>query len=64
MTRTNASSPILIRVKMWQGGKNALRIVYHHANVVFLCVAPQPPCHGLKDPKYAMDKRVKDGEGL
>jgi len=21
-------------------------------------VAPQPPCHGLKDPKYAKDKRV------
>ena len=46
-------------LKIWQGGKNAPRIVYHHSNVVFLWVAPQPPCDGLKDPKYAMYKRVQ-----
>jgi len=43
---------------MWQGGKFAPRIISHHANVVFLWAAPKPPCHGLKEPKYAMDKRV------
>jgi hypothetical protein len=41
------------------GGKFADRIVSNHSNVVFLWVAPQPPCHYLKDPLYAMSKRVK-----
>ena len=49
-------------LKLWQGGKSAPRIISHHANVVFMWVAPQPPCHGLKDPIYAMDKRVKISE--
>jgi len=40
------------------GGKSADRIVSNHPNVVFLWVAPQPPCHYLKDPLYAMSKRV------
>jgi len=50
-------------LKIWQGGKYAPRIISCHANVIFLWVAPQPPCHRLKDPEYAMDKRVKPAVG-
>jgi len=41
------------------GGKSADRIVSNRPNVVFLWVAPQPPCHYLKDPLYAMSKSLR-----
>jgi len=48
----------LLALLLMAGGKSADRIVSNHPNVVFLWVAPQPPCHYLKDPLYAMSKRV------
>jgi len=48
----------LLALLLMAGGKSADRIVSNHPNVVFLWVAPQPPCHDLKDPLYAMSKRV------